>query len=160
MSVIGTFTPAKDGGWTGSIRTLTINMKVRLVPNDNRDNDNAPAFRVDQTEDGDGRPYIIVSGALSPELHAAAQRVLAEAKPPVAGENAERAIDPRNAWIMTSLLKDVIAYGTATRAQSLGRVRGGADGRDDLRAAGHGRRLYPDRARAHPTLLRGVRPLR
>ena len=32
MSVIGTFTPAKDGGWTGSIHTLTINTKVRLVP--------------------------------------------------------------------------------------------------------------------------------
>ena len=46
MSVIGTFTPAKDGGWTGSIHTLTINAKVRLVPNDNRENDNAPAFRV------------------------------------------------------------------------------------------------------------------
>jgi hypothetical protein len=46
MSVIGTFTPAKDGGWTGSIRTLSINAKVRLVPNDNRDNENAPAFRV------------------------------------------------------------------------------------------------------------------
>jgi len=47
--------------------------------------------------------------------------VLSEAKPIVAGENAERAIDPRNAYIMTSLLKDVIAYGTATRALSLGR---------------------------------------
>jgi penicillin-binding protein 1A len=47
--------------------------------------------------------------------------VISEAKPPVAGDTAERAIDPRNAWIMTSLLKDVIAYGTATRAQSLGR---------------------------------------
>jgi uncharacterized protein (DUF736 family) len=46
MSVIGDFVPAKDGGWTGSIRTLTINTKVRLVPNDNRENDNAPAFRV------------------------------------------------------------------------------------------------------------------
>ena len=38
--------------------------------------------------------------------------VLSEAQPTVAGENAERAIDPRNALIMTSLLKDVIAYGT------------------------------------------------
>jgi penicillin-binding protein 1A len=47
--------------------------------------------------------------------------VLSEAKPVVAGESAERAIDARNAWLMTSLLKDVIAYGTATRAQSLGR---------------------------------------
>lgn len=46
MSVIGAFTPAKDGGWTGSIRTLTINTKLRLAPNDNRDSDNAPAFRV------------------------------------------------------------------------------------------------------------------
>ena len=47
--------------------------------------------------------------------------VLSEAKPAVAGENAERAIDPRNAWIMTSLLKDVVSHGTATRALSLGR---------------------------------------
>jgi uncharacterized protein (DUF736 family) len=46
MSVIGTFTPAKDGGWNGSIHTLTINTKVRLVPNDNRENENAPAFRI------------------------------------------------------------------------------------------------------------------
>ncbi len=47
--------------------------------------------------------------------------VVSEAKPIVAGDGAERAIDPRNAWIMTSLLKDVVAYGTATRAQVLGR---------------------------------------
>ncbi len=47
--------------------------------------------------------------------------VVSEGKPLVADENAERVIDPRNAWIMTSLLKDVVAYGTATRAQSLGR---------------------------------------
>ena len=46
MSSIGTFTPAKDGGWTGSIRTLTIDARVRLVPNDNREHENAPAFRV------------------------------------------------------------------------------------------------------------------
>ena len=44
--VIGSFTPAKDGGWTGSIRTLTIDAKVRLVPNDNRDHENTPAFRL------------------------------------------------------------------------------------------------------------------
>ena len=48
--------------------------------------------------------------------------VISEAQPVVAGENAERVIDPRNAWIMTSLLKDVVAYGTATRAKSLGRT--------------------------------------
>ena len=46
MSVIGTFTSAKDGGWNGSIQTLTINTKVRLVPNDNRENENAPAFLI------------------------------------------------------------------------------------------------------------------
>ena len=47
--------------------------------------------------------------------------VVSEAQPIVAGENAERAIDARNAFLMTSLLKDVIAYGTGARAMSLGR---------------------------------------
>lgn len=46
MSVIGTFTRAKDGGWTGHIRTLTIDLKVRFVPNDNRPNEAAPLFRL------------------------------------------------------------------------------------------------------------------
>jgi uncharacterized protein (DUF736 family) len=46
MSVIGTFTLGKDGGWTGSIRTLTIDAKVRFVPNDDRHGSNAPTFRV------------------------------------------------------------------------------------------------------------------
>jgi uncharacterized protein (DUF736 family) len=46
MAVIGTFAPAKDGGWVGTIRTLTIDAKVRLVPNDDRTSKNAPAFRV------------------------------------------------------------------------------------------------------------------
>jgi penicillin-binding protein 1A len=47
--------------------------------------------------------------------------VLSEARPAVAGNDAQRAIDPRNAFIMTSMLRDVVTYGTATRAQSLGR---------------------------------------
>ena len=46
---------------------------------------------------------------------------LSTAKPAIAGGEAERAIDPRNAFIMTSMLRDVVAYGTATRAQALGR---------------------------------------
>jgi uncharacterized protein (DUF736 family) len=46
MAVIGTLTPAKDGGWVGTIRTLTIDAKVLLVPNDDRSNSKAPAFRV------------------------------------------------------------------------------------------------------------------
>jgi penicillin-binding protein 1A len=47
--------------------------------------------------------------------------VLSEASPEVAGTNAERVLDPRNAFLMTSLLRDVIAYGTGTRALVLGR---------------------------------------
>jgi penicillin-binding protein 1A len=47
--------------------------------------------------------------------------VLTESKPAVAGVEAERAIDPRNAFIMTTLLRDVIAFGTGARAQVLGR---------------------------------------
>ena len=46
MSVIGTFTATKDGGFEGTIRTLTIDLKARFVPNDNRSSDSAPAFRV------------------------------------------------------------------------------------------------------------------
>jgi uncharacterized protein (DUF736 family) len=46
MAVIGTFSPTKDGGWTGSIRTLTIYAQLRFVPNDNRESEKAPAFRV------------------------------------------------------------------------------------------------------------------
>jgi uncharacterized protein (DUF736 family) len=46
MAQIGTFTLTKDGGWAGTVHTLTMEAKVRLVPNDNRDNDQAPAFRV------------------------------------------------------------------------------------------------------------------
>ncbi len=48
--------------------------------------------------------------------------VLSEAAPVEVGATAERAIDPRNAWIMTSLLKDVVRVGTATRALSLNRT--------------------------------------
>lgn len=46
MAQIGNFTLAKDGGWIGSIRTLTIDAKLRLVPNDNRESENAPVFHV------------------------------------------------------------------------------------------------------------------
>jgi uncharacterized protein (DUF736 family) len=43
---IGRFKRSKQGGWEGEINTLTIKRKVRLVPNDNRVRDDAPAFRV------------------------------------------------------------------------------------------------------------------
>lgn len=46
MTTIGRFTQTKDGGGAGTIRTLTINAKVRLVPNDGRDNPSAPAYRL------------------------------------------------------------------------------------------------------------------
>ncbi len=46
MAVIGKVTPTRDGGWQGTIRTLCIDTKVRLVPNDNQEGENAPAFRI------------------------------------------------------------------------------------------------------------------
>ena len=46
---------------------------------------------------------------------------VSEAKPTLAGKDAERAIDPRNAFIMQTLLRDVITSGTATRALELKR---------------------------------------
>ena len=46
MAIIGNFIPAKDGGWIGSIRTLTIDAKVRFVPNDDPHGSNVPTFKV------------------------------------------------------------------------------------------------------------------
>jgi penicillin-binding protein 1A len=46
---------------------------------------------------------------------------LSEAKPALARKDAERAIDPRNAFIMTTLLHDVVTSGTAVRAMELKR---------------------------------------
>jgi penicillin-binding protein 1A len=48
-------------------------------------------------------------------------RLLMQASPRTAGNNAPRVIDPRNAWLMTSMMQDVVQYGTATRARQLGR---------------------------------------
>ncbi|HEV7802698.1 MAG TPA: penicillin-binding protein 1A [Burkholderiales bacterium] len=47
--------------------------------------------------------------------------VLLQAKPQRAGDGAERAIDPRNAFIMHSMMRDVVRMGTAARAMKLGR---------------------------------------
>ena len=46
---------------------------------------------------------------------------LGEARPPRAGDKALRVIDPRNAFIMDSILKDVTRYGTAARVARLKR---------------------------------------
>jgi penicillin-binding protein 1A len=48
--------------------------------------------------------------------------ILEQSKPAVAGENAKQIIDPRNAFLMTSMMQDVIQRGTATRAKQLGRT--------------------------------------
>lgn len=48
-------------------------------------------------------------------------KVLAQAKPVQAGQDAERAIDARNAFVMTSVMQDVIKHGTAIKAMQLGR---------------------------------------
>lgn len=60
------------------------------------------AYFIDRIEDVDGR-------------------VIARTAPAVAGKNAPLAIDPRNAYIMSSILRDVVRYGTASRAMSLRR---------------------------------------
>lgn len=44
--IIGRFKRSKQGGWEGEIETLAIKRRIRLVPNDNRVSDDAPAFRV------------------------------------------------------------------------------------------------------------------
>ncbi len=48
--------------------------------------------------------------------------VLGTAAPLIAGDTADRVIDPRNAFIMFNMMQDVIRGGTGTRAMSLGRV--------------------------------------
>ena len=47
--------------------------------------------------------------------------LLVQAKPKRAGDDAERAIDARNAFIMTSLMRDVVRFGTGARAMQLKR---------------------------------------
>ena len=47
--------------------------------------------------------------------------VLFEAKPVAAGAGAERVIDARNAFIMSTIMRDVVRAGTAARAMKLGR---------------------------------------
>lgn len=54
MATIGTFTQGSDGIYTGSIKTLTLNVKTaQLRPNDKSD-DKAPDYRIfsGQTEFG------------------------------------------------------------------------------------------------------------
>ncbi|MGL4517208.1 MAG: penicillin-binding protein 1A [Shewanella sp.] len=48
-------------------------------------------------------------------------KVVAKTQPEIAGKNAPRTLDARNAFIMTSMMGDVIRMGTATKAKALGR---------------------------------------
>ncbi|WP_437126303.1 penicillin-binding protein 1A [Noviherbaspirillum album] len=48
-------------------------------------------------------------------------RILSQVNPERAGNEANRVIDERNAFLMDSMLKDVVKFGTATRALSLKR---------------------------------------
>ena len=45
MATIGNFTPDKDG-YVGTIRTLTMNVKARIVANDQKKSEGAPDFRI------------------------------------------------------------------------------------------------------------------
>lgn len=60
-------------------------------------------------------PYLI-SKVVGPD-----GKILAQANPDLAGDEANRIIDERNAFLVDSMLKDVVRYGTATRALSLKR---------------------------------------
>ncbi len=60
-------------------------------------------------------PYFIV------RIEDAKGTVIAQASPERAGETAQRAIDARNAFIMTNIMQDVVRMGTAARAMQLGR---------------------------------------
>lgn len=48
--------------------------------------------------------------------------ILEQFTPVTISNGAKRVIDPRNAFIMTSMMQDVINYGTATKAKQLGRT--------------------------------------
>ena len=65
MANIGTFTTDKDG-FTGTLRTLTLNVKVKLVPNDTGDNESAPDFRVQAAGHDIGAGWQKVSKAERP----------------------------------------------------------------------------------------------
>jgi len=55
-------------------------------------------------------PYVVS------EIRDEKNNVLAQAAPVPAGEGSVRAIDPRNAFLMDSMLRDVTVYGTAAKA--------------------------------------------
>jgi penicillin-binding protein 1A len=83
-------------------------------------------YFIERVEDASGRPVFTADPAVAcPTCPASAEaRLVKTAHPPgVAppGRPAQRVLDPRNAWVMTSMLGDVIRRGTARRALTLER---------------------------------------
>jgi uncharacterized protein (DUF736 family) len=46
MAQIGSFTRGEDGTLTGTIRTLSLNVKARFVPTEPSSNEKTPALRI------------------------------------------------------------------------------------------------------------------
>lgn len=63
-----------------------------------------------------------VSPYLISKITDASGKPLSEAKPDKAGDEANRVIDARNAFLMDSMLKDVVTSGTAVKAMALKRT--------------------------------------
>ncbi|HEY3327177.1 MAG TPA: penicillin-binding protein 1A [Novimethylophilus sp.] len=61
------------------------------------------------------QPYLIA------KITDAQGKLIEQAKPVSAGAGAEHVVDPRNTFIMTSILRDVARIGTAAKARELGR---------------------------------------
>lgn len=70
MPVIGTFSAIKDG-YAGTIRTLTVATKVRLIANDRKEGQSGPDFRIlagaaeigaawRRTKQNSEEPYLLV----------------------------------------------------------------------------------------------------
>jgi uncharacterized protein (DUF736 family) len=86
MAIIGVFTASKAGGWEGRICTLSINLRAKFTPNDNKHSDNSPDFHLNalgcqvgvawrrRPANPDGRSYLSVQmddpGLLHPVLAA------------------------------------------------------------------------------------------
>lgn len=61
------------------------------------------------------KPYLI------DKVYDGNNQLLMQASPQKVGVNAPRVIDPRNAFLMSSMMQDVVRYGTGARASQLGR---------------------------------------
>ena len=61
------------------------------------------------------KPYLI------DKVYDNRNQIVMQATPQKAGANAPRVIDPRNAYVMTTMMQDVVRYGTGARAGQLGR---------------------------------------